>query len=147
MSSHLPSAISLKPLIVSATLTYRPSRPVNWEATKKGWEKNFCIFRARATTSLSSSESSSMPRIAMMSWRSLYFWSVDWIARAVASCSGPRTWGAIRVVGGDVHRLDRGDRTLVRRRDAPLERAHLRRERRLVTDGARDTAEERGHFR
>ncbi len=35
---------------------------------------------------------------------------------------------------------------LVRRGDALLERAHLRRERRLVTHGARDTAEERGHF-
>ncbi len=37
-----------------------------------------------ATTSLSSSESSSMPRMAMMSWRLLYFWSVSWTARATS---------------------------------------------------------------
>jgi len=34
-----------------------------------------------------------------------------------------------------------------RRRDALLQIAHLRRERRLITHGARHTAEERGHFR
>jgi hypothetical protein len=45
--------------------------PVNCSATWKGCERNFCTLRARATVSLSSSESSSMPRMAMMSCRSL----------------------------------------------------------------------------
>ncbi len=47
------------------------------------------------------------------------------------------------VVGGDVDRLDRGDRALARRGDPLLELAHLGRERRLVADGARHPAEER----
>ena len=38
-------------------------------------------------------------------------------------------------------------RALVGRGDALLERAHLGGQRGLVTDGARDAAEERGHFR
>ncbi len=70
-SSCLPSTISRKPRIVSASSTYLPGVPVNVSATKKGWERKRWIFRARATVSLSSSDSSSMPRIAMMSWRSL----------------------------------------------------------------------------
>ena len=40
-------------------------------ATKNGCDRNLWILRARDTASLSSSESSSMPRIAMMSCRSL----------------------------------------------------------------------------
>ena len=40
--------------------------------------------RARATVSLSSSDSSSMPRIAMMSCKLLYFCSVSWTLRAVS---------------------------------------------------------------
>src|SRR5262249_2639395 len=39
-----------------------------------------------------------------------------------------------QVVGRDVDRLHRRDRALLRRGDPLLERAHLRRERRLVTD-------------
>ena len=50
------------------------------------------------------------------------------------------------VVGGDVDRLHRGDRALVRRRDPLLQLAHVRGERRLVTDGRRDAAEERRHL-
>src|SRR4029077_19639186 len=70
-SSCLPSMISSKPLIVSAIGTYAPGVPVNSSATKNGWERKRSILRARCTVSLSSSESSSMPRIAMMSWSSL----------------------------------------------------------------------------
>ena len=47
------------------------------------------------------------------------------------------------VVGGHVDRLHRCDRAGARRRDALLELAHLRRERRLVADGARHAAEQR----
>jgi hypothetical protein len=50
------------------------------------------------------------------------------------------------VVGGHVDGLHRGDRALVGRGDALLERAHLGGQRGLVTDGAGDTAEERGHL-
>ena len=46
---------------------------VKTSATWKGWERNFCTFLARATTFLSSSDNSSIPRIAMMSCSSLYF--------------------------------------------------------------------------
>jgi hypothetical protein len=127
-----------------------------------------------------------MPRMAMMSCRSLYFWSVaaparDVVvaladdvrvehrggrveridgrvdadlgrarARAPSSRRGGRTSSRRRVgevVGGDVDGLDARDRALVGRGDALLERAHLGRQRRLVTDGARDAAEERRHFR
>src|SRR6266566_3386113 len=56
---------------VSVTGTYLPSRPVNTVATVKGCEKKRCNLRARATVSLSSSDSSSIPRMAMMSCRSL----------------------------------------------------------------------------
>src|SRR5262249_13805805 len=81
-SSILPSRISPKLLIVSAIFTYLPGMPVNCSATKFGWPRNFWILRARETTSLSSSESSSMPRIAMMSWSSLYFCSTCCTPRA-----------------------------------------------------------------
>ena len=50
------------------------------------------------------------------------------------------------VVGGHVDRLHRRDRAGRRRRDPLLELAHLRRERRLVADGARHPAEQRGHL-
>lgn len=40
-------------------------------ATWKGWDKNRIILRARATVNWSSSERSSMPKMAMMSWRDL----------------------------------------------------------------------------
>src|SRR6185437_4325512 len=70
-SSCLPSMISSKPRIVSAIGTYAPGVPVNCSATKNGWERKRSILRARWTVSLSSSESSSIPRMAMMSCSSL----------------------------------------------------------------------------
>ena len=51
-----------------------------------------------------------------------------------------------QVVGGHVDGLHGGDRTLLRRGDALLEETHFVGERRLVTDGGRRAAEERGHF-
>src|SRR5699024_2748356 len=48
------------------------------------------------------------------------------------------------VVGGDVDRLQRGDRVSARRRDALLQLAHLVREVRLVADGGRHAAEQGG---
>src|SRR5438094_3188457 len=71
MSPYFPSTMSLKLRTVSSIFTYFPSRPVNCAATNMGCERNFSILRARATVRLSSSESSSIPRMAMMSWRSL----------------------------------------------------------------------------
>src|SRR5581483_5928287 len=67
----IASTISWNPRTVSSIFTYLPSRPVNCAATNIGCGRNFSIFRARATVSLSSSESSSIPRIAMMSCKSL----------------------------------------------------------------------------
>ena len=52
-----------------------------------------------------------------------------------------------QVVGRHVHRLERRDRSLLGRRDALLQHAHLGGERRLVADGARGAAEQRRHFR
>ena len=51
------------------------------------------------------------------------------------------------VVGGHVDRLHRRHRAGAGRRDPLLELAHLRRERRLVADGARHAAEERRDLR
>src|SRR5213079_3166693 len=39
--------------MVSSSLTYLPSRPVNWVATKNGWDRKRCTRRARATSCLS----------------------------------------------------------------------------------------------
>jgi len=52
-------------------LDLTPGEPVKVSATSKGCDRKRSILRARATVSLSSSESSSMPRIAMMSWSAL----------------------------------------------------------------------------
>ena len=68
--SVLPSRISLNEATVSLIETYLPGRPVKTSATKNGWLMKRWRRRARATVALSSSDSSSMPRIAMMSWRS-----------------------------------------------------------------------------
>merc|ERR1711892_67926 len=51
--------------------TSLPGLLVKTSATWKGWERNLSIFLALATLSLSSSDNSSIPRIAMMSWRDL----------------------------------------------------------------------------
>ena len=61
----------LKPLIVSFSDTYLPGEPVNTSATVNGCDRKRWILRARDTASLSSGDSSSMPRIAMMSRSSL----------------------------------------------------------------------------
>jgi len=52
---RIPSAVGYQPTL----------------ATSKGWLRKRWIFRARPTVSLSSSDSSSMPRMAMMSCRDL----------------------------------------------------------------------------
>ena len=70
MSSCLPSRISLNDATVWSTGTYLPSSPVNCSATKNGCDRKRSILRARCTVSRSSSDSSSMPRMAMMSWSS-----------------------------------------------------------------------------
>src|SRR5271165_4191409 len=72
MSSCLPSTISWKLRTVSSTFTYLPLTPVNCSATWKGCEKKRWILRARETVSFWSSLSSSIPRMAMMSCKSLY---------------------------------------------------------------------------
>jgi len=58
-------------LIVSSKLTYLPGEPVKISATKNGCDKNRSTLRARATTNLSSSDNSSIPRIAIISYNSL----------------------------------------------------------------------------
>src|SRR5450755_1574560 len=70
-SSCLPSTISWKLRTVSSTFTYLPLTPVNCSATWNGCEKKRWILRARVTVSFWSSLSSSIPRIAIMSCRSL----------------------------------------------------------------------------
>ena len=64
---RMPSAVGYQPTLQSemGQLQERIT------STKNGCDRNFWILRARDTASLSSSDSSSMPRIAMMSWRSL----------------------------------------------------------------------------
>src|SRR5690606_15447622 len=71
MWSYSPSASDLKDAMVSSTGTNDPGWPVKASATNMFWLRNRWIRRARLTRILSSSESSSIPRIAMMSWRSL----------------------------------------------------------------------------
>src|SRR4029079_5919510 len=70
-ASHSPATIILKPLMVSFSDTYLPGVPVKFCATVNGCDRKRWILRARDTASLSSGESSSMPRIAMMSRSSL----------------------------------------------------------------------------
>ena len=63
-------------------------------------------------------------------------------------CANVVAGAGIRVVvGRHVDRLHRRDRPLLRRRDALLQLAHLRQQRRLVADGRRHAAEQRRHFR
>ena len=69
---------------MSSTWTNLPGMPVNTSATWNGCDRKRWILRARLTVSLSSSESSSMPRMAMMSCSDLYFCSVSWTARATS---------------------------------------------------------------
>ncbi len=60
-----PSKIFLNPRIVSFSGTYWPFIPVNCSATEKLWIINLCTLRALDTVSLSSSESSSIPMMAI----------------------------------------------------------------------------------
>src|SRR4029079_14231069 len=82
--SYSPSHSALNDAIVSSTGVYLPGRPVNCSATKNGCDRNRWILRARETITLSSSASSSIPRIAMMSCRSLYRCRISCTRRAVA---------------------------------------------------------------
>ncbi len=52
-----------------------------------------------------------------------------------------------QIVGRHVDRLHRGDRALLGRGDALLQRAHVGGERRLIADRRGDAAEQRRHFR
>src|ERR1051325_7557295 len=54
--------------------------------------------------------------------------------------------GIGQVVGRDIDRLERGNRTFFGGSDAFLEVAHFGRERRLVSDGAWHAAQQRGDF-
>ena len=71
------------------------------------------------------------------------------LSTVVASKMGERGRGRRigQVVGRHVDRLHRGDRTLVGGGDALLQRAHVGGERRLITHGRGNTAEQRRHFR
>src|SRR6476619_2560910 len=69
--SNSPATRRSNELIVSSSFTYLPGMPVNCSATEKGCDMKRCRRRARPTIFLSSSESSSLPRMAMMSWSSL----------------------------------------------------------------------------
>src|SRR5688500_2536946 len=82
--SYSPSQSALKDAIVSSIGVYLPGRPVNCSATKNGCDRNRWILRDRETINLSSSESSSIPRIAMMCWRSRYRWRISWTRRATS---------------------------------------------------------------
>jgi hypothetical protein len=65
-SSNSPFNNILKPLIVSSKLTYSPGEPVKISATKNGCDKKRSTLRARATVKRSSSDNSSIPRIAII---------------------------------------------------------------------------------
>ncbi|MNC97578.1 hypothetical protein D3C83_152780 [compost metagenome] len=69
--SNSPATRRSNELIVSSSFTNLPGRPVNCSATEKGCDMKRWVRCARPTIFLSSSLSSSMPRIAMMSWSSL----------------------------------------------------------------------------
>src|SRR5690606_15931453 len=60
---------------------------------------------------------------------------------------GGRGRGVGQVVCWHVNRLERSNGTFFGRGDAFLQVAHLRGQRRLITDGARRAAQKRGHFR
>jgi hypothetical protein len=52
---------------VSFKVVNLPASPEKTSDMKKGWDKNFYTFLALETVNLSSSESSSIPRIAIIS--------------------------------------------------------------------------------
>ena len=57
--------------MLTSSETNLPGEPVNTSAVWNGCDKNFCILRALVTVNLSSSDNSSIPRIAMMSCNDL----------------------------------------------------------------------------
>ena len=69
-SSRSPLSRTSKDSTVSAIGTVTPFSPVNTSPTLKGCDRKRWILRARFTVSRSSSDSSSRPRMAMMSWSS-----------------------------------------------------------------------------
>ena len=69
------------------------------------------------------------------------------VRRRVEMREGRRRRRVGVVVGRHVNRLHRGDRALLRRRDALLQLAHLAEQRRLIADRRRHAAEQRRHFR
>ena len=68
--------------MVASKSTSLPGEPVKTSATKNGWDKNLWIFLALATVNLSSSESSSIPKIAIMSCNDLYVCNIFWTSLA-----------------------------------------------------------------
>ena len=62
--------------------TYAPGIPVNCPPMNIFCDKNNFTLLARVTTSLSSSDNSSIPKIAMISNNSLYLCNNDWTLRA-----------------------------------------------------------------
>ena len=68
---NLPDIIFWNPEIDSLSGTYFPSDPVKTSATWKGCDKNHWILRALATVNLSSSDNSSIPKMAMISCNDL----------------------------------------------------------------------------
>ena len=71
--------------MVESKSTSFPGEPVKTSATKNGWDKNLWIFLALATVNLSSSDSSSIPRIAIMSCKDLYVCKIFWTDPAPAT--------------------------------------------------------------
>ena len=83
-SSPSPVKIALNERMVSLRSTSLPSIPVKTWATAKGWLRKRWILRARSTVSLSASDNSSIPRMAMISWSDLYSWRICWTRVAVS---------------------------------------------------------------
>jgi hypothetical protein len=59
------------PAIVSFKLTNLPFLPENTSLIKNGYDKNFYTFLALETVNLSSSDNSSIPKIAIISYNDL----------------------------------------------------------------------------
>ena len=63
--------IHLNPAIVSYNVTNFPFLPEKTSLMKKGYDKNLYTFLALATVNLSSSDNSSIPRMAIISYNDL----------------------------------------------------------------------------
>lgn len=57
--------------MVSLRLTNLPFLPEKTSLMKNGWDKNFYTFLALETVNLSSSDNSSIPKIAIISYKDL----------------------------------------------------------------------------